>query len=398
MKMLYLNHNVIGSGTWQRASNFARALARRGHAITVVTTHPTARGGFTERELDGVRVLEAPDLWWGPARTGWDPWNTLRRVLRLRNERFDLVHAFDGRPAVSIPAMLISRRAGVPLFMDWADWWGRGGRIQERSGWPVRTFFSPIETWFEESFRTRAVATTVISAALRERSVGLGVDPGRILEIPNGCDPEGVRKLPREEARAALGLPADVPLVAHLGTLTPPEMDFLAMALRKVAERVAGFRVVLIGRPGARPPADLVASGSIRVTGFVNDLAMNQWLAAADACLVVLPDTISSRARWPGKVNDYFSAARATVITDVGAAARLVRDQRLGWVTAPTPESFANGICAALARPFEAAAAGARARHLAEHELAWRFLAERLEHFYFLHASAQGGGRAVSSA
>src|SRR5690606_36956889 len=149
-------------------------------------------------------------------------------------------------------------RGRIPLFMDWADWWGRGGRILERSGWPVRTFFGPIETWFEEAFRHRATATTVISRALRDRSIALGLDPGRILEIPNGCDPEGVRPLDRAVARAALGLPPDSPLLVHLGTLSPLEMRFLSDAMTSLQTRAPDARLVLVGRTGAQPPNELV--------------------------------------------------------------------------------------------------------------------------------------------
>ena len=104
--------------------------------------------------VQGVEVVEAPDLLTGRARTGWDPWNTWRRALGLRTRSFDLVHAFDSRPVVIYPALLLQRWTGAALFMDWADWWGRGGWIHDRSGWFVRTFFGPFETWQEEAFRS----------------------------------------------------------------------------------------------------------------------------------------------------------------------------------------------------------------------------------------------------
>ena len=105
MRMLFLNHNVVGTGTYQRCSQLARALAARGHAVTLVTTIRTERLRGSWRSDAGVRVLEAPDLFWGPGRTGWEPSNVLRRMMALRGERFDLVHAFDCRPAVILPAL-----------------------------------------------------------------------------------------------------------------------------------------------------------------------------------------------------------------------------------------------------------------------------------------------------
>ena len=93
------------------------------------TIHPQRRLGVEESELQGVRVVQFPDLLWGIGRTGWDLWDTAQRLGKVRGETFDLVHAFDSRPVVIHPALALQRR-GVPLVMDWADWWGRGGADQ----------------------------------------------------------------------------------------------------------------------------------------------------------------------------------------------------------------------------------------------------------------------------
>ncbi|MGH7447633.1 MAG: hypothetical protein ACRELT_08735, partial [Longimicrobiales bacterium] len=61
-------------------------------------------------------------------------WNTMWRTCMLAREQFDLIHAFDSRPVVILPALAVRGTAGAPLVLDWADWWGRGGVIGERSG------------------------------------------------------------------------------------------------------------------------------------------------------------------------------------------------------------------------------------------------------------------------
>jgi glycosyltransferase involved in cell wall biosynthesis len=382
LRLLFLNHNVVGTGTYLRALRLGDALASRGHEVTVVTTSRNNRFGLVARQEGAVRVVEAPDLWWGPARTGWDPWNTLSRLLHLRGTPMDVIHAFDGRPVVSVPAWLLSRRYGTALVMDWADWWGRGGQIQQRSGWPVRTFFGPIETWFEEAFRPIAIGHTVISRPLRDRAVNLGLDPERVVVVPNGCSPDVIPMLDRAASRAELGLAADAPLAVHLGRLTPVDMGFLMDAVRVLRSRQPDARLVLVGVPGAPVPSDLLAAGAVSVTGFVESEDKDRWLAAADICVIGLPDTVGNRARWPSKINDYLSAGRATVITDVGDAATLVRAHDLGRVTAADPAAFGEGMHAVLAARAEMAAIGARARHIAEHELAWSSLATGVERVY----------------
>ena len=129
MRVLYLNHNVVGSGTYSRAFHLGRQLALKGHQVTLVTTSRSERFSARSYARDGVEIIEAPDVLSGRARTGWDPYNTLVRIRTLNDRDFDIVHAFDSRPAVIYPALATAKRSKAAFFMDWADWWGRGGWI-----------------------------------------------------------------------------------------------------------------------------------------------------------------------------------------------------------------------------------------------------------------------------
>lgn len=398
MRILYLNHNPAGTGTWQRASHFGRALAARGHDVTLLTTHPTRRFGFEDAvDEGGYREVRAPDLLSGPARTGWDPTNALRRVLHLRGQSFDLVHAFDARPVVIGPALEVTRRTGAALFLDWADWWGRGGRIQERSGWAVRTFFGPIETWFEEAFRTRAHGTTTISRALAERALALGVDGERLWTLPNGCDAEGVRPPGRAEARRTVGVPEETPLLLHVGVLTPADIRQLARAFGLLSAEVPEALLVFVGHHTAPLPPELLASGRVRTTGFVAREELNAWLGAADLCVVPLTDTLNNRGRWPGRINDYLAAGAAVVLPRVGDAAAVLEEHGAGWTCDPTPEALARSMLGALQDPAARARAGAAAHALAVGPLAWNAMAKQMEEAYtVVLADRSGSGRSRS--
>jgi glycosyltransferase involved in cell wall biosynthesis len=381
LRILYLNHNPAGVGTWQRASHFGRAMARRGHEVTLLTTHPRLRVGFETVTEGSYTEVRAPDMLTGAARSGWDPSNVFRRMLWLRGKDAELVHAFDSRPVVIGPALRVVRRSGATLFMDWADWWGRGGRIGERSGWWVRTFFGPVETWFEEGFRTRAQGTTTTSAALATRAAGLGVDQSRIWTLPNGCDLPAPGAA-RDAARAQLGFPSDAPLVLHAGVLTPADMAQLTGAIHLLAESLPEVRLVLVGNHKAPVPTDSLRSGRVRAVGFVPAEQLKLWLAAADLCVVPLTDTPNNRGRWPGRLNDYLSAGRSVVMPRVGDAAELVESHGAGWTSDANPASMARFMLRALRDPAARMVAEGRARALAAGALAWPVLAERLEAAY----------------
>lgn len=382
MKLLFLNHNVAWSGTFFRAFQLASALAGGGYRVTVVTTSRTARLAPRRRLRDGVELIETPDLFWGRARTGWDPWNTLWRMFGLRAADFDAIHAFDSRPAVILPALYLARRGDLPLFLDWADWWGRGGAIEERPGRVVNRLVGGVETWFEEAFRTHALGTTVVSRALEQRAVGLGVDPATMLRFPNGCDREHIHPRERAGARSRLGLDAGARAIVHVGIVYPRDLRLLLDAVRLVQRRLAGARLVLLGNPRAPVARDVLAPDTLITPGFVDFDLLQAWLGAADCCVIPLSDTICNRGRWPGKVNDYLCAGRPVVMPRVGDAAEWIEAGRAGRTSAPDAESLAGALLALLERPDDAREAGARALSLAETRLAWPAVAGEVDAFY----------------
>ena len=146
LRILFIVHNPTRKGgAYYRGLNLGAPLARRGHDVTLMAIHPSSRLRLVERELDGVKLVETPDLLWGVGRTGWDPWNTFRRTQWIRRHQFDVIHTVDTRPAVSLPAMAGPQGSGAVWVADWTDWWGRGGATSERDGWLVETLIGPLE-------------------------------------------------------------------------------------------------------------------------------------------------------------------------------------------------------------------------------------------------------------
>jgi glycosyltransferase involved in cell wall biosynthesis len=382
MKLLFLNHNTAWTGTFFRAYHLGRQLAARGHDVTLVTTRREGRWRGLVWQRDGLRVIEAPDFMGGPARQGFDPWNTFTRVCTLRGERPAIVHAFDSRPVVILPALRVARASGARLVLDWADWWGRGGTIGERSGWAVRTFFGPVETWFEEAFRTRADWTTVASTALAERAIRLGVPRDRVLRFAHGCDVCGFVRHPRDAARTELGLDAEAPIVAHLGVLWPSDAALLFDTVRLLRERLSSARLALLGGTRIEVPGDLIADGSVVRTGFISYETLQLWLSAADVGVLALRDTLANRARWPSKANDYLAAGLPVVASRVGDVAELLTANGAGWTCPPTAGDLAGALEVALTDPAGRHTAGLRARALAEGALSWTRIAESVEGVY----------------
>lgn len=379
LKILFIVHNQTRKGgAYYRGLNLGAPLARRGHDVTLMSIHPDARLDITERELDGVKLVETPDLLWGVGRTGWDPWNTFRRTRWIRRHAFDVIHTVDTRPAVSLPALWGRKASGAVWVADWTDWWGRGGATSERDGWLVKVLIGPLEQWFEEKPRPRADGTVVISHALGRRAEGLGIAGKDILYLPPGADPSAIRDTSVDAARLKCGLESARPLIGYLGNIYQRDADLLFETLRRL--RNPETRLLMVGDPGCRVPA--AVKDRVAVTGRLPFEKMVDHLSACDVLALPLSDTIANRGRWPSKINEYVAVGRPTVACDVGDVAGLLRDHDIGLLVRPDAAEFAARLDELLADPGRARAMGDRARQIARTTYSQDAVADKLEAFY----------------
>jgi glycosyltransferase involved in cell wall biosynthesis len=302
---------------------------------------------------------------------------------------------------VILPALAARRSADarMPLFIDWCDWWGRGGTQADRPGHPlVKGVYGPVETWFEEAFRTRADWTTVASTALLERAAALGVPRDRISMLPGGSETETFPIVPAAEARAAIGLPPGGRLVGYVGAITKPELARLLEVVRALRSEWEDVRLLAVGLSVAGTSVQLkdllsdAESAWVIDTGRVPHDRMPVYTAAADVLLLPLADTVSNRGRWPSKLNDYLSAARPVVSTRIGDLVPLFERHRPGLLAADATADLAAAVTRLLADRELARTCGDAGRRLAEGELNWRTLVGALAGHYERVLQRSGGG------
>ena len=246
LNILMISH-WIRSKIWPRSHAMARHLVERGHQVTILAVSKHARFGFSELEQDGVRIIESPDLLWGRLRYGFDVWNIINRLFYLSRDRtpYDLLHCFETRPTTIYPALYYCRKHGVPMLTDWNDWWGRGGIVSElRPAW-YRILFGGIETYYEEAFRARADGLTVISTALRDRAIKLGVLDQNICHIPGGAFPDLFLYRDVDECRQHVGLsPSDL-IIGYSSADAHVELDMMMQTLAIIARKYPTAKLLL---------------------------------------------------------------------------------------------------------------------------------------------------------
>jgi glycosyltransferase involved in cell wall biosynthesis len=168
-----------------RALPMARALAVRGHSVTVILPpwqNPEDAGQHWEE--DGVAVENVP---LPPRVPGlFYLLTALRLARRALALRPDVVHLFKPKAYSGLAHWLLSwlPRARRPcLVVDTDDWEGPGGWNEIGGYTPAqRRFFA----WQERWGLAHADTVTVASRALESLVWALGVPPERVFYVPNG--------------------------------------------------------------------------------------------------------------------------------------------------------------------------------------------------------------------
>lgn len=385
MRILMLLYNLRGEGTYWRALPLAKYLAKRGHDITFMCTPNQRQSKFITKhdEKTGITAITSPNYLGGMFSYGWDPGTVGARLLwSMRQRDFDLIHSFESRPTVIIPALYWQRCRGARLVLDWCDWFGQGGAVEERPSWLIRTLLRPAETFFEERFRAKADGTTVINNKLRQRAIKLEVPPEAILLLPNGSNVDEIQPKSKREARRELGWRQDVPIIGYIGSIFQHDAELMAQAFDKVRKAEPESQLLLIGYCNVDVRELVHAPEAVKCTGQIDYDQIRCYLSACDVCWLPMQDSNANRGRSPLKIKDYMAAGRPVVMTAVGDAADLIRRGKFGLLAPTQPEEIANQVLALLRTPERREIMGQRARQLAETEFSWNRITDRLEYFY----------------
>jgi glycosyltransferase involved in cell wall biosynthesis len=384
MRILLLAHNVSERGSAIRALSIARGLAAQGRDVTVLSGR--LRAGLQSKRglLDGVRVLEPPDVLPYRFRNGGlSPMDVAARAAHVLRERYDIVHTFEPRPSATVPALIASRRNGTVFVADWADLWGPEGMA---AIWPApqRVTLGAFDGVWQSYTRRRADAVTVISSDLEQRALDLGVPAARIRRVPIGANDDLFHPTAPAEARTRLGIPDDALVLVHTG-FAPFDGWLLARTFAHVARAEPRTWLLMSGRrfPEVdRAAAAAGASDRVLHLGVVAYEQLGSVMACGDLMVVPYAPSPHNEARYPNRAGDYLAAGRPIATNPTGDLGRLVADERVGVVAPVEPEHFARAILDLLARPEERAEMGRRGRALAETTLSWRHAAAGVGELY----------------
>lgn len=210
-----------------------------------------------------------------------------------------------------------------------------------------------------------------------------GLDPDRVVTIPNGVDLAAFQPGPRNQRlREELAISEDAPVLGIVGRLTDQKGHiYLLRALPLLREKFPALRCLLVGDGELREElqqlvADLGLTDHCLFLGVRQDIP--EVLAAMD--LLVLP---SLSEGMPYAALEGMAMGKPVVATAVNGLPELIQDGVTGLlVPRKDPVALAKAIESVLADPQMAASFGLAARRLVEQTYSIEGWIEQMESLY----------------
>ncbi len=266
------------------------------------------------------------------------------------------------RRRTEAPVVLASHNLEAVKFASWAD--------AARASLTSRPWLSYVERMEAGAARAARLVLTV-SANEREHYIErYGVDPDRVVEIPNGADTERYTPIhpdARSAARRRLGLP-ERPTVIYVASDVPPNRRG-ADWVRRLAATAHDFTFLAIGK-GAR--VDDRASNLI-CTGVVDDVW--PYLEAADIALCPIEHGAGTKT----KLLEYMAAGLPSVVFAPALGGLLARDGVEVLVSKPSVRRLRQAVERLADDRALALRIGGAARALMVERYDWGRIARRLD-------------------
>lgn len=379
-----------------RAYFMARTLVKQGHRVTILMPpydNPEDSGRTWEQ--DGVflenLVLEGDS----PSGRLVVPWRMARRAVQLNP---DVIHVFKPIGYSGLAGIYLRLFSGRPLVLDTDDWEGTGGWNDVN---PYPALWKRMFDWQERWLPRHAHAVTVASRTLQTQVWGFGVDPARVVYLPNGPDPylrdqPAFSQAEKAAVRGALGV-GDAPLALYLGHIPlGTDLDLAINALASLAGTLPDARLVIAGvgdgLPGLQRHAQAAGvADRVVFPGWIEHSQAHRYLAAADVVVNPYRDTLINRAKCAGKVVSAMALGKAVVTSRVGQNLEYIEDGRSGLLVEPgSVDELASALSAVLSDRGLAERLGHNARQRIWARFDWEMRGSEVERAYAIAREAKG--------
>src|SRR5580693_4351176 len=228
-----------------------------------------------------------------------------------------------------------------------------------------------------------------LGEAMRDEILERGVDPDKVIIVPNGVSEEFLRPLPDDHGRlrASLGIKPGEHVVGLVSSLVAHEgIGTLLEAVKILNDRGIRTRALIVGDGPERPALQRQAAGldlDAVFTGRVPSAKVRDYHAVLDVFVVPrTPDRVCQLVT-PLKPVEAMASGLPVVVSSVRALAEIVHDRETGLLSPPLDAGeLADRLQQLLASPDLRAKLGANARDWVARDRTWAHNAARYREIY----------------
>ena len=378
--LTYCDEDIgVAAGGSRQVLELVKALALRGHEVTLVAPEPQ-RGGAAVVRSFLVQAEFVPVVRWGGLRPFsflWGSMRTLKRLLRTRHP--DLLLWFDSPGQMAPLWALRTNACPVVYFVN-------GLPLEEVQGLWRRP---PIRGLLSYGLCLASRRADALVSVCPEVLTGLGklepISTKPCSVIRNGVDPDHFFPRSREEARAELGLASSGPYIGFVGGFFPWHgLDTLIEAMAIAEKSFPTVQCFLVGDGQVKKSLEelvcrLQLSAHIHFPGRADFNMVPTWIAASDVCVVLHRQTRS----YPGdsmKLWEYLACGRPVVATAGPGYGETVEELHCGLsAKADDPHDLARQLLCLLADRNLRTSMGEQGRAAVVRRHTWSARAEQLE-------------------
>jgi glycosyltransferase involved in cell wall biosynthesis len=385
---------------------FGEELASRGHRIDLLLQ--------SEAECASAYTAQWPggEVFVGPTDTGelllhrvrkhaLGIWHDLKLFGLVRRGNYDIVIVKDKFVSGLWAALAVFARR--QKFCYWLSWpYPEEYLTRARDGTARYPFLYRIRGmlfWVMlYQLLLRAASHVFVQSEQMRRDVAeRGIPPSKITPVPMGIG-AGAFGTSLDE-RAARSIPADMPSVLYLGTLSRVRrLDFLVRVMAHVLREMPAARLYVVGKGDVPGDEELLlaearrlgVSHSIVMAGRLPQESALRYVLEADVCVSPFFPTPVLNSASPTKLVEYMAMGRAVVANDHPAQRQVIAESGAGICVEWDEGQFASAILELLRNPELRQDMGARGRAYVEATRSYGVIASVVERQLLAIARGQG--------
>jgi len=382
LRILFLNHNFEGFGTYFRCLFLGKYLATQGHKVTILCASKRSIDLriVTKRINENFEIITLPRIKFHPYHSGHILRAFLGSAVVLLKD-FDVLHSFSvAQPSTALPTVVCKLFRKKLIVVDWDDDWSGG--LAKFHPFFIRKFIM----FLERNIPRLATKVTVVSDYLKDRALSCGCKENNIEKIPNGANIKTITPIEKQKAREHLGFNEKMPAIVSMGHSYMGIHNVLFDVFSKVLTIHPEAKLYLVGNSGLPDEIKNKYFDLLKSIVFVGEVPSKEviyYLAASDVLMLPMGNSNIEQARWPIRFGDYLASGRPIVSNAVGEVKKIIEEYNCGIAVSPNNiDDFAKAITNVIDDCQLQEQLGKKARRVAEDVCSWEHVGEKLNSLY----------------